>query len=412
MLTHSVYACFLIRQFRTKNAYYGLPSHYATRQIKLELSPYPFFPEFVGIPAQALLACEMPESATMKTVAITGKKQCRLLRVPRPTAKGGFVVVKVMSAPLCTEYSDYADGCARAEYQRGDESPSCLGHEAAGEVVEAAQPGKVKVGDRVVVMPGFWCGKCRYCQSGEYIHCLNPVDPHAACDCETGAAAYAEYCLKQDWLLLPIPDDMSYDHAAMACCGLGPAWNAMQTLNVGADDTVLISGLGPVGLGTVVNAVYRGARVIGLARNPYRSKLALALGAEAVLNPEDDDILHQIHALTDGEGPSASIETSGQTSYMGLLMNATRRKGHLAFIGESGDFPIAISDQMIRKGLNLHGIWHWNLHEADAMLKMISEVGPSLDLMITHRFPFSEIEKAWELQITGASGKVIIHPDS
>jgi threonine dehydrogenase-like Zn-dependent dehydrogenase len=350
----------------------------------------------------------MPE--TMKAVAITGKEQCALVDVPRPVAKDDFVVVKVMSAPLCTEYADYADGCSRAEYQRGDEDPSCLGHEAAGEVVEVATPGRVQVGDRVVVMPGFWCGDCRCCDCGEYIHCQNPVDPHAACNCTHGAAAYAEYCLSQDWLLLPIPDDMSYDHAAMACCGLGPAWNAMQTLNVGAGDTVLVSGLGPVGLGTVINAVYRGARVICLARNTYRSELALKLGAETVLSPEDPDVIGKVKELTGGEGAAKSIETSGQTRYMDLLMAATRRKGHIAFVGESGDFPVAISDQMIRNGFTLHGIWHWNLNDADAMLKMISEVGPSLDKLITHRFAFSEIERAWQLQMTGQCGKVIVHP--
>jgi L-iditol 2-dehydrogenase len=352
----------------------------------------------------------MPDTTSMSTVAISGEQECQIIQIPRPAAKDDFVLVKVLAAPLCTEYSDFADGCARAEFQRGDEDPSCLGHEAAGEVVDVATPGKVKVGDRVVVMPGFWCGACRCCQSGEYIHCLNPVDPHKACGCDSGAAAYADYCLKQDWLLLPVPDDMSIDHASMACCGLGPAWNAMQTLNVTASDTVLISGLGPVGLGTVINAVHRGARVIGLARNPYRAKLALALGAEIVLNPESDDVLQQIQDLTDGEGASVSVETSGQSHYMDLLMAATWRKGHLAFVGESGDFSIAVSDQMIRKGLNLHGIWHWNLKDADAMLKMISEVGPSLDLMITHHFPFSEIEKAWQLQMTGECGKVIVHP--
>ena len=349
-------------------------------------------------------------SDTMDTIAITGVEQCSFVRRPIPRAKGEFVVVKMMAAPLCTEYADFADGCARAEFQRGDEDPSCLGHEAAGEVVEIAQPGNVAVGDRVVVMPGFWCGTCRFCKSGEYIHCQHPVDPHQACDCESGAAAYAEYCLKQDWLLLPIPDDISYEHASMACWGLGPAWNAMQTMQVTAEDTVLISGLGPVGLGTVINAVYRGARVICVARNPYRSKLALELGAECVINPESGDALAQIHDLTDGEGAAKSVETSGQLHYLNLLMAATRRKGHLAFVGESGQFPIAVSDQMIRNGLNLHGIWHWNLNDTDAMLAMIREVGPSLDKMITHRFPFREIEDAWRLQMTGACGKVVLHP--
>ncbi len=346
----------------------------------------------------------------MKTVAITGVEECALIEKPVPKAKDDFVVVKVMSAPLCTEYSDYADGCQRAEFKRGDEDPACLGHEAAGEVVEVAKPGKVEVGDRVVVMPGFWCGKCRYCLNGEYIHCQDPVDPHAACDAEAGAAAYAEYCLKQDWLVLPIPDEMSFDHASMACCGLGPAWNAMQTMQVTGTDTVLVSGLGPVGLGTVINAVYRGARVICLARNSYRSQLAQHLGAETVLNPEQDDVVTAIRDLTGGLSASKSVETSGQSHYMDLLMQATRRQGHLAFVGESGGYTIQISDGMIRNGLHLHGIWHWNLGDAPDMLKMISEVGDSIDKVITHHFPLSQIEDAWRLQMTGNCGKVMVHP--
>ncbi len=288
----------------------------------------------------------------MKTVAITGVEQCEMVERPMPHAKDDFVV-KVMSAPLCTEYSDYADGCGRIEFERGEEAPSFLGHEAAGEVVEVARPGRVQVGDRVVAMPGFWCGKCRYCLGGEYIHCQDPVDPHEACQTEAGSAAYADYCLKQDWLVLPIPDGMSYDHASMACCGLGPGWNAMQTMRVSGTDTVLVSGLGAVGLGTVINAVYRGARAIGLARNGYRSRLALELGAEAVLNPEEDDVVTEVRALTGGLGASKSVETSGQPRYMDILMEATRRQGHLAFVGESGDYTIRISDGMLRNGLHL-----------------------------------------------------------
>ncbi|HMN60123.1 MAG TPA: hypothetical protein PJ988_07150, partial [Anaerolinea sp.] len=101
----------------------------------------------------------------------------------------------------------------------------------------------------------------------------------------TGTAAYAQYLIKPDWLLLPIPEDISTEHAAMACCGLGPTFGAMQRLAVEAFDTLLICGLGPVGLGGVINAVRRGARVIGVESNPYRAQLALQLGAEIVLDP-------------------------------------------------------------------------------------------------------------------------------
>ena len=347
----------------------------------------------------------------MKTAAITGKESCELREVQTPTAKEDYVVVKIRSAPLCTEYTDYRDGCSRIEFRRGDESPDTLGHEAAGEVVDVAQPGRVKVGDRVVVMPGFWCGSCRFCLAGDYIHCQNPPDPLAVCDCEAGTAAYAEYCLKQDWMLLPIPDGMSYDHASMACCGLGPAFHSMQRMQVTGLDTVLIAGTGPVGLGAVICATYRGARVISLGRNPYRSDLARKLGAQAVLDPEDPQTPRIISEMTGGEGAAKSVETTGAHLYMDVLMKATRRRGDIAIVGEGGDYPLAISDGMIRNGYTIHGIWHWNLGDAYDMMEMIGRVGDKLDVMITHHFPLEKIEDAWNLQMTGRCGKVIVHPN-
>lgn len=346
----------------------------------------------------------------MKTIAITGKQTAKLVQKKMPKAKADYVVVKIHAAPLCTEYTDYRDGCSRIEFKRGDESPDSLGHEAAGEVVEVAQPGKVKVGDRVAVMPGFWCGKCRFCLSGEYIHCQNPPNVLAECGCEAGAASYAEYCLKQDWLLLPIPDEMSYEHAAMACCGLGPAFNAMQKMSVCGHDTVLIAGTGPVGLGAVICATYRGARVISLGRNPYRTDLALKLGAEAVLDPTAAYVHQQILDLTDGVGASKSVETTGFPLYMDVVMKGTRRRGNVSIIGEGGAYPLPISDGMIRTGLTLHGIWHWNLGDAPDMMRMIGRVGDKLDQMITHRFSLDKIEDAWKLQMTGQCGKVVIKP--
>ena len=79
---------------------------------------------------------------TMKRAAITGVRQAMLLDAPMPEPKEDWVLVKVHAVPLCTEYKNWLTG---KEYG---------GHEAAGEGVQVAQPGKVKVGDRVVVMPG------------------------------------------------------------------------------------------------------------------------------------------------------------------------------------------------------------------------------------------------------------------
>ncbi len=331
----------------------------------------------------------------MKTVAITGPCQAELVDVPDPKAQNDLVVVKIHAAPMCCEYK---------AYKNGDNYP--LGHEAAGEVVEVAQPGKVRVGDRVVVMPLYPCGKCPLCLEGNYIHCQNTLNVGPI-----GSSTYAQYLLKPDWLLVPIPEGMSYDHAAMACCGLGPTFGAMQAMKVDAFDTVLITGMGPVGLGGVVNGVFRGARVIAVESHPYRTALAKAVGAFAVIDPNQPDPLRQILDMTQGTGVDKAVDCSGAPPAQRLLIDAARRKGQVAFVGEAGDLTIHVGNDLLRKGLTLHGIWHYNMADVPRILKVIRNSLPLLDKMITHRFPMAQIREAFELQLTGHCGKVILNPN-
>ncbi len=338
----------------------------------------------------------------MKQVCVTGIQQADITSKARPRAKGNWVVVKVHVAPMCTEYKAFAAGTNQPVF----------GHEAAGEVVEVAQPGRFKVGDRVVAMPLNACGQCAHCLAGDYIHCQDGFD-FAACHGSTaGWGTMAQYLLKQDWQLLPIPAGLSYAHAAMACCGLGPTFGAFQTLGVDRHDTVLITGLGPVGLGGVINARYRGARVIGVDANAYRAAKALELGAEIVINPLAEGALRQVLALTrDGRGVDKAVDCSGVVAAQRLCIDAARRKGQVAFVGEcNDDLPLRISPDMIRKGLTLIGSWHFNLAHSPRLLRMIGEIGGELDKLITHRFPLSDIQQAWETQLGGQCGKVILLP--
>jgi len=336
----------------------------------------------------------------MKVAAIFGVEQGGTVEVPEPKIRDNFVLIKIHVVPMCTEYKAFKSGRAT----------QILGHEAAGEVVKVARPGRVEVGDRVVVMPQSPCGKCRLCQRGEYIHCRNPVDPLEICNSETGTATYAQYMIQQDRQLVPIPGGMSYEHASMACCGLGPTFGAMQFMNVGRFDTILITGMGPVGLGGVINAVYRGATVIAVESHPYRKQLAAELGARHVLDPGDSSVLERIMELTNGVGVDNAMDCSGAPAAQRLLIDATRRLGTVSFVGECGELSIHVSNDMIRKGLNLHGTWHWNLADAPRMMKMISEVGDMLDRQITHTFPLDRVQEAWELQLTGSCGKVLLYP--
>ncbi|HAA77812.1 TPA: alcohol dehydrogenase [Candidatus Latescibacteria bacterium] len=336
----------------------------------------------------------------MKKAIIEGERAGKLVEVPDPVPKENWVVVKIHSAPMCTEYKAFESGRPSAS----------LGHEAAGEVVAVAQPARVKVGDRVAVMPQFPCGTCALCVSGEYIHCETTADFESFLGTPEGRGTYAQYIVKPDWILPALPESVSYDHGAMACCGLGPTLGAFERMQLQAGETVLITGLGPVGLGGVINASYRGARVIAVDSVPFRQEMASLLGADVVL-PPGEETCEQIRELTGGVGVDRALDCSGNPLAHRLCIDATRRKGKVAFVGEcSQDTAIRISPDMIRKGLSLIGSWHYNLEDYPKLMSVVQQSGDKIDRLITHRFPLSRVQEAWELQLTGECAKVVLDP--
>src|SRR5262245_19307341 len=336
----------------------------------------------------------------MQHVVVNGVRQAALVETADLMPVENWVVVKVHAAPMCTEYKTFLAGTPNA----------VIGHEAAGEVVAVAQSGRVKVGDRVVAMPLYGCGRCALCHSGDYIHCQHQPDFIAATGQTEGRSTMAQYILKQDWLLMPIPDGVSYERGALACCGLGPSLGAMQTMGVSASDTILITGLGPVGLGAIVNARFRGAGVIAVESVPWRVERALAMGAVAVVDPRDDRALERIMELTGGRGTDCALDCSGNVQAERLCVDATRRKGKIAFVGECyDDLRLRISPDMIRKGLTLLGAWHYNLIDYPRIVQVIQE-SPLIDQLISHVLPMSAIQAAFELSASHETAKIILRP--
>jgi len=336
----------------------------------------------------------------MKKAVITGPRQAALVEVPDPQPKDDWVVVKVHAAPLCTDYKAF---CAGSKCDH-------MGHEAAGEVVAVARPGCVQVGDRVVVMPQTPCGQCALCRAGDYIHCQSCYDFAAVHGTREGSGTLAQMLLKLDWLLPKIPDGVSYEHASLACCGLGPSFGAMQAMGTSAFDTILITGLGPVGLGAIVNASYRGARIIAVEASPWRVQRAHDMGVEHVLDPRDEATLPRVMELTGGRGVDCALDCSGVVPAERLCIDAARRKGQVAFIGECFEpLPITVSNDMIRKGLTIRGSWHYNLCDFPRIMQIIQR-SPLIELLISHVMPMSRLQEALELCATHETAKVVLRP--
>lgn len=336
----------------------------------------------------------------MKKAVITGERRAEIVEAPTPEPKDDWVVVKVLATPMCTEYKMFVAG-HRAAY---------LGHEAAGEVVAVAQPGKVMVGDRVVVMPQYPCGQCALCVAGDYIYCEHTIDVEQFTGSREGSATYAQYLLKPDWLLPKIPEGVSYDMASLALCALGPSFGALDAMGTGAFDTVLITGAGPVGLGGVVNAKFRGAQVIVAEGNPYRVELARRLGADHILDPADPAAAQALRDYTAGRGVDMALDCSGVVAAQRFCIDATRRRGQVAFVGECSEpLEIRVSPDLIRKGLTVRGSWHYNLSLYPKIMHVIQQ-SPVVGQLITHTFAMSEIQAALELSASQRCGKVILHP--
>jgi len=336
----------------------------------------------------------------MKKVVITGPRRAEVVEAPDPVACEDWAVVKVHVTPMCTEYKGWLAG----------QESHHLGHEAIGEVVEVAQPGRVAVGDRVVVQPLYACGRCRLCIAGDYIHCQNAQNLREYLPNGEGSATYAQYLAKPGWMLSPIPEGMTDEEAALALCALGPSFGAFDRMGLGAFDTVLITGMGPVGLGAVVNAAYRGARVIAVESIPYRAERARLLGAEHVVDPTAPDALGQILALTGGFGVDQALDCSGVVAAQRLCIDATRRRGQVTFVGECHDeLGIRVSPDMIRKGLTVRGSWHYNLSLYPQVLQVIAR-SPVAQHLVSHVLPMSRVQEALALTASHECAKVLLKP--
>ncbi len=230
------------------------------------------------------------------------------------------------------------------------------------------------------------------------------------CGSESGECGFAHYAIKPEHLLIPIPGELSYEHASMLCCGLGPTFGALQRTTLQPAGSVLITGLGAVGLGGVVNAKARGAHVIGIARSPYRAALARKLGCDVVIDPTATDAREAVLDVTHGLGAHVVLECSAQQSYQELALDCVARLGTVTFLAESGALPVHIDHHLIQRGVRIQGSLDINLHDAQQLLSLIGTIPDQLDRFITHRLPLERIGEAFEAQIARECGKIVLYP--
>jgi len=320
---------------------------------------------------------------------------------PEPAVQTGMVKIKLEAASVCgTDLHIYSwDAWSASRIL----PPRIIGHEFCGTIVEVGEGVTDReVGQFVSSESHIVCGRCRQCQNGQGHVCVNTKILGVDVD-----GGFAEYVVIPKDNARPTDRKVPKKIAAFQDA-LG---NAVHTAMAGPvkDQTVLITGMGPIGLFAVsICKALGAAKVVATEVSPYRIDLARKVGIDVVLNPKETDIPNALGELVPG-GFDATLEMSGHPSQLQLAIEHTRPGGRVSLLGVYGESLQTIDmNAVIFKGLDLQGIVGRNLWKTwDQMAELLASGKLNLDPVITHTMHFTEFQKAMELMKAGEAGKVV-----
>ena len=258
----------------------------------------------------------------------------------------GEVLVKIAGAGLCHSDLSLING------NRPRPLPLVLGHEGAGEVVDIG-PGirDLKAGDPVVFQFSASCGRCIRCQEGRPQICERHREARAVgglmgggsrlsspsgevLEHHSGVSCFAEYAVVDRGSAVKVDGDIALDKAAIFGCAVMTGVGAVvNTARLQAGDSVVVIGLGGVGLNGLLGAVFSGAgQIIAVDTNPERLALAQELGATDVVDAGDPEHMDKILDLSHG-GVDFAFEFAGRTEALAIAYASLRPGGSVVTAG-------------------------------------------------------------------------------
>jgi len=349
----------------------------------------------------------------MRAAVFHDAKDIRVEEVAEPGDLGPRDVrLKPFWCGICgTDLHEYAVGPIVIPTQphalNGSTAPQILSHEFSGEVLEVgAEVRSVRAGDRVSVMPLLFCGICFFCQRG-----LNHLCTSMACVGLSDAwGGIAEQAVVDESKVAKLPDTMSdiegalVEPTAVAAYGVDKA-------QVRPGDSVLVTGLGPIGALASMYAASLGATVYMSEINPQRQQLARSLDVGELFDPRSTDVAAELRERTGGIGVDAVIECSGNEIALQTALASVRASGNISQTGLHTK-PASIDPMVLsERDITLRGTWCYPVTDWPRIIDLIGRGRMDVEKVVSAKIDMADIvDKGFEtlLSPTGDQVKVLV----
>jgi L-iditol 2-dehydrogenase len=325
--------------------------------------------------------------------------------IPVPLCTEGSVLVQVKEIGVCGSDLHYFN-----EGRIGDHivvEPHILGHEASGIVVETGSgvTGFAK-GDRVSIEPGIPCMSCDRCREGRYNLCpdvrFSGAPPYQG--------MFREFLVHDPRFIHKLPDSVSYTQGALVE-PLAVAHNAVKKAALRPGETILITGVGPIGLSCVEMARVAGAVAIFVSDpKAHRRKAALSLKALYAVDPKAEDLVEAVNRWTGGRMVDCVIEASGDESAIGDTIRCIRKGGRVVFVGMGRETQTIPHAEILRKEAVLSGIYRY-VNDFQPVIALLAAGMIGGEAWVSHRFRLEDIVEAVNLanDALAETLKVVVH---
>ena len=321
----------------------------------------------------------------MKALVIEAVGQTRLCEVEPPEPGPRDVLVEVTVVGLCGSDLNTFRGLNPLVAL-----PRIPGHEVSGRIIaKGAEVGDaVRLGQQVIVWPYTACGHCKSCRA----------DRGYACRSNQTLGVQRDGALL-DRLVAPaasvIPNDTLPPRLQALVEPISVGFHAAARGRVSAGEWVVVLGCGMIGVGAILAAAARGARVIAVDPLIEKQKAALDMGAEIFTPLTGAALLDEINRITDGDGADVVIEAVGLPETFTLAIDAAAFCGRVVYVGYSKAHVTYDTRKFNLKELDILGSRNASRADFEAVIARLTSLGEVAHALISRVFPLSEAELAF-----------------